>query len=98
MYFSPSALVRKTIDSLYQEAKQRFRQWTKPDNQALALNAAMDLTRSRQELLLENLLLRQQFIVLNRQVRRPALTWHDRSLFVLLASRLPARKAALVIA
>jgi transposase InsO family protein len=97
MYLSLFAFVRQSIDSLYQAAKQRLRQWTKPNNRALALNAAMDLTRSKPELILENMLLRQQLIVLNRQVKRPALTWRDRTLFVLLASRLPAWKQVLVI-
>jgi hypothetical protein len=57
----------------------------------------MDLTLSKQELVLENMLLRQQLIVLQRQAKRPALTWRDRALFVLLASRLPHWKQALVI-
>ena len=38
--------------------------------------------------MLENMLVRQQLIVLNRGVGRPALTWRDRLLFVLLASKL----------
>ena len=57
----------------------------------------MDLTRSKPELMLENMLLRQQLIVLKRQVKRPALSWRDRTLFVLLASRLGTWKQALVI-
>lgn len=57
----------------------------------------MDLTRSRQELVLENMLLRQQLIVLKRQVKRPALSWRDRTLLVLLSSRLRTWKQALVI-
>jgi putative transposase len=57
----------------------------------------MDLTRSKGELILENMLLRQQLIVLKRQVKRPALSWRDRTLFVLLASRLRTWKQALVI-
>jgi hypothetical protein len=57
----------------------------------------MDLTRSKPELVLENLLLRQQLIALNHKVKRPALIWRDRTLFVLLASRLPTWKQALVI-
>ena len=97
MYFSPFAFVRQSIDSLCQAARQRLRRWTKPDNHALSLNAALDLTRSKSELLLENMLLRQQLIVLKRQVKRPALTWRDRTLFVLLASKLPTWKEALVI-
>jgi putative transposase len=87
----------KEQDSLRQSAKQRLRQWTKPDNHVLVLNAVVDLTRSKQELVLENMLLRQQLVVLKRQVKRPTLTWRDRTLFVLLASRLRTWKQALVI-
>jgi len=32
---------------------------------------------------------RQQLIVLQRHVKRPALTWRDRALFVLIARKLP---------
>ena len=78
-------------------AKQRLRQWTKPDNHALVLKAAIDLTRSKEELVLENMLLRQLLVVLKRHVKRPALTWRDRTLLVLLASRLGTWIQALVI-
>lgn len=57
----------------------------------------MDLTRSKSELLLENMLLRQQLVVLKRQAKRPALTWRDRTLVVLLASNLPTWKQTLLI-
>jgi putative transposase len=97
MSFSPFSFVRKSIASLCQAAKQRLCQWTKPDSHSLALSAAMDLTPSKPELVLENILLRQQLIVLKRQVKRPALSWRDRTLFVLLASKLPTWKQALVI-
>jgi hypothetical protein len=97
MDFSPFSFVRQSMDALCRAAKQYLRRWTRPDSHDLVLNAAMDLTRSKQELLLENLLLRQQLIVLKRQVKRPALTWRDRALFVLLASKLPTWKAALAI-
>jgi transposase InsO family protein len=46
---------------------------------------------------LENALLRQQLIVLQRQVKRPALTPRDRVLFVFLARRLRSWKQALMI-
>jgi putative transposase len=97
MSFSLFSFGRKSIDSLCQAAKQRLRRWTKPDNHALVLNAALDLTRGKSELVLENMLLRQQLIVLKRQGKRPALSWRDRTLFVLLASKLPTWKQALVI-
>jgi hypothetical protein len=63
----------------------------------LVINAALDLTRSKSELVLENALLRQQLIVLQRQTKRPKLTWRDRSLIVLLSSKLRAWKDALII-
>ena len=47
---------------------------------------------------LENMLLRKQLIALKRRVKRPALTRHDRTLSVLLASKLLTRRTALVIA
>jgi putative transposase len=48
-------------------------------------------------LMLENMLLRQQLIVLQRQVQRPAFKNRDRLLFVLLASQLRTWKQALLI-
>ena len=97
MNSSPLSIVRQSIESICQVAKQRLRRWTKPYNHDPVLNAAMDLTRTKSELLLENMLLRQQLIVLKRQAKRPTLTWRDRTLFVLLASRLRTWKQALVI-
>jgi putative transposase len=94
---SPLFSFTQSIGSLWQAVKLWFRQWTKPDNHSLALNTALDLTRSRLELMLENALLRQQLIVLKRQTKRPKLTWHDRALFVLLVSKLRTWKNALVI-
>ena len=43
-----------------------------PDNPSLFADAALDLTHSKTELILENAFLPQQLIVLNRQVKRPA--------------------------
>jgi hypothetical protein len=54
----------------------------------LVVNAAMNLKRSKQELVLGNMLLRQQLTVLKRMVERPVLSWHDRTLFILLSSTL----------
>jgi hypothetical protein len=44
------------------------------------------MTRSRSELIRENMLLRQQLIVLQRQGKRPKLTWRERITLVFLAS------------
>jgi hypothetical protein len=48
--------------------------WLKPTTVTLALGALADLSRSKADLLVENALLRQQLIVLHRQVKRPKLT------------------------
>jgi hypothetical protein len=60
------------------------------------VGAVLDLCRSKQELV-ENALLRQQLIVLRRQISRPQLTNADRAFLVLLASRLRTWKSVLFI-
>ena len=57
----------------------------------------LDLARPKSELVLENALLRQQLIVLQRPKKRPALTGRDRVLMVLLASKLRRWKETLII-
>ena len=63
----------------------RFVAWTKPNTTSLMLRMLTDLARSKSELVAENALLRQQLIILRRQVKRPACTKTDRMLLVLLA-------------
>jgi hypothetical protein len=77
MKFPLFSLAYDYLHSLVQAVKRHLRQWTNPDNYDLVLNSAQDLTRSKSELRLENILLRQQLIVLKRQAKRPALTWDD---------------------
>lgn len=69
----------------------------KPTTPSLAGGLAADLVRSKQDLMLENALLRQQLLVLNRSVKRPARTATDRGLLVLLARWLRTWASALVI-
>ena len=45
----------------------------KPTTVTLALGALADVSRSKADLLVENAILRQQVIVLRRQVKRPRL-------------------------
>ena len=59
--------------------------WTKPASSVLIIGILSDLTRSRADLMVENALLRQQLIVLNRQVKRPQLSSSDRIRLVLLS-------------
>jgi putative transposase len=63
----------------------------------LPLSTLADLGRSKSELIAENALIRQQLIILRRQVKRPTFTRTDRILLVLLARIVRTWQQALVI-
>ena len=63
----------------------QIKHWAKPTTLSLISDVLSDLTHTRSDLVVENALLRQQLIVLNRQVKRPQLTRSDRFWLVLLA-------------
>src|SRR5215831_1418224 len=71
--------------------------WTKPLLTSLPLATLTDLSRSKSELLAEIVLLRQQLIILERQVKRPTFTRTDRLLLVLLARLVRSWQQALII-
>jgi hypothetical protein len=89
VWFIVSALGSSFVDWL----------WRKPTGDNLYVPAAtlIDLCSSKRELVLENALLRQQLIVLRRQVNRPQFTSTGRALLVLLAGKLRTWKSALLI-
>jgi len=62
-----------------------LRSWTKPATVLIIFGSLSDMQRSRTELIAENALLRQQLIVLNRQVKHPHLNHRDRIGLVLLS-------------
>jgi putative transposase len=67
------------------------------DQTGLIGGAGADATRSKAELMLENALLRQPLIVVSRQVKRPPMSWRERGIMVLLASKLRHWKHSLFI-
>jgi putative transposase len=77
--------------------QERVSRWIKPPTTFLVLGTFADLTRSKAELLAENALLRQQLIILRRQVKRPAYRKTDRVLLVFLARMVRTWKQALFI-
>jgi len=87
------AIVRKGI----QWFNQKPQRWTQPTDGSAVVETVGDLMRPKPELVLENALLRQQVIILQRGVKRPKVTNTDRRLLVLLASRLRAWRSALVV-
>ena len=74
-----------SIKRFVNNIKNRIKQWSKPTTIKLAAEALSDLKRSRKDLIAENAILRQQLIVLNRQVKRPQLNQGDRLGLVILA-------------
>ncbi len=54
--------------------QEHIKRWTKPATSVLLIGLLSDLTRSHADLVVENALLRQQLIVLKRQVKRLQLT------------------------
>jgi hypothetical protein len=71
----------------------RFVCWTQPLCTPLATTA--DLFRSKPQLVAENALLRQQLMILRRQIKRPVYGKADRLLLVLLASMVRTRQHAI---
>jgi putative transposase len=64
--------------------QKRIKHWTKPATPVLIIGILSDITRGHTDLVIENALLRQQLIVLNRQINRLQLTNPDRIRFVFL--------------
>nr|HET6904017.1 integrase core domain-containing protein [Ktedonobacteraceae bacterium] len=87
----------RLLDGCRYALSARLTRWTKPLTSSLPLQTLADLGRSKSELVAENTLLRQQLIILKRQVKRPACTKTDRLLLVLLARLVRTWKQALFI-
>ena len=77
--------------------QERVSRWIKPLTASLVLGTFADLTRGKAELLAENALLRQQLIILRRQVKRPVGRKTDRLFLVLLARMARTWKQALFL-
>lgn len=65
--------------------QERIKIGIKPATPVLIIDLLSDLTHSRTDLIVENALLRQQLIILKRQVKRPPLSNLDRIRLVLLS-------------
>jgi len=81
-------MIKALIPSLKRfvnRVKLYLKQWSKPGTASIAVGTLIDLRRSRRDLIVENAMLRQQLIVLHRQVKQPHLTQGHRLLMILLA-------------
>src|SRR5947209_3133083 len=91
------ASLQRLKEGCFEALTFRFTRWTKPITSSLPLGTLADLGRSKSELIAENALLRQQLIILKRQVNRPACTKADRFLLVLMARAVRAWKQTLFL-
>jgi len=70
---------------IFHWTKNQIKTFTKPSFGKIVNGAFSDITRTRADLIAENALLRQQLIIINRQIKRPQLMNKDRLSLVLLA-------------
>ena len=89
--------LQRLKESCLDPLASRIARWTKPLTSSLLLQTLADLGRSNSELVAENALLRQQLIILKRQVKRPPISRTDRILLVLLARLVRTWQQALLI-
>ena len=90
-------LVKKRVAAYLYAVRGRLLRWIKPATRTPARGAIADVTMTKAALVAENAFLRQQLIVLRRQVARPAVTPRDRLLLVLLARLAHDWRSALLI-
>ena len=93
MHSALNKLCRRPLDAVQNHIKC----WLKPGNITMTGGSAIDLTRSRTDLITENAFLRQQLIILHRQSKRPKLSNADRIKLLLLARTTPNWRQALLI-
>jgi putative transposase len=90
--------IKPLVSSCFHRFQGCLLRWTQPTHNPLLLGTVMDLARGKSELIAENALLRQQLVILRRQIKRPRYTKTDRLLLVLLARAVrPWRQALLIV-
>ncbi len=93
----PFPLISQLIFSLLSTLEQIFLHLTHLPHPLTSLSIVTDFTRSKSELIAENALLRHQLLVLQRQIKKPRFTRSDRLWILVLASRLPNWRQAVLI-
>lgn len=89
--------IKRRVCFCFHVLQERVLRLIKPPPTSLVLGTLADLTRGKAELLAENALLRQQLLILLRQVKHPVYRKTDRLLLVLLARMVRTWKEALFL-
>ncbi len=90
-------LIKRLLALCFRFLQHRLVRWTRLPTTSLLLGTLADLGRNRSELPVENTFLRQQLIILRRQVKRPVYTGSDRLFLILLARAVRTWRQALFI-
>ena len=96
MFTTIATAIRRRAQATLRAAHRLLLGWTRPATGPF-VGAVGDLTRTKAALVAENAFLRQQLVVLARQVKRPLPTPADRLRLVLLARLVRGWRAALLI-
>jgi len=89
--------IKTLVSYCFHLFQQCLLRWTKPSHPPLLLETVMDLARGKSELIAENALLRQQLIILRRQIKQSRYTKTERLLLVFLARAVRTWRQALLI-
>jgi putative transposase len=89
--------IKQRVCLSFHGLQKRFLRWVKPPTTSFLLGTLADLLRGKSELIAENALVRQQLIILHRQIKRPVYKKTDRLLLVLLARMVRTWKQALLL-
>ncbi len=89
--------IKRGAQAVLGAAHRRLLEWTRPVTGSRIGSTVGDLTRTKAALIAENALLRQQLVVLARQVKQPRLTPAERLWLVLLARLVRGWRAALLL-
>jgi len=89
--------IKQRVGLSFHALQKRFLCWVKPPTTSLVLGTLADLARGKSELIVENALLRQQLIILHRQIKRPVYRKTDRLLLVFLTRMVRTWKQALFL-
>ena len=91
------SMMWKFCKQLADHFKEKIKDLSRPQTASLRVATVSDLIRNRKDLIVENAILRQQLIVLKRQVKRPKFTFKDRLRLVILSRLTPFWREALLL-
>ena len=97
VFHIPHRLRSPILGAIAHQIRDRIQHSLKPSTGSLLVGMVQDAVPSKAQLIADNALLRQQLIILHRQVKRPQLSNRDRIRLLLLARATPFWKQALLI-